>query len=121
MESKNHGNQHHEQTPSLQEAFKRQVNSLSEVMASMGNPSLDDCPELLILDTRNCVSDAVIATVQGIEKLGVEKYQKYVNDVLKNRTVSIQEPIKKTPYLYSKGPCLRSLQKTKMHYSELER
>lgn len=51
MESMSHDNQHHEQTPSLQEAFKRQVNSLSEVITAMGNPFLDDGPELLVLDT----------------------------------------------------------------------
>ena len=78
---KNLSDQHHEQTPSLQEAFKRQVNSLSEVIANMGNPFLDDGPELLVLDTRNCAGDAVVATVQNIEQLGIEQYQKYVNDV----------------------------------------
>jgi len=34
MESKSHDDQHHEQTPSLQEAFKRQINSLSEIIAA---------------------------------------------------------------------------------------
>ena len=87
MELKNHRHQHHEQTPSLQESFKNQVNNLSEVIANMGNPFLEDCLELLVLDTRNCVSDAVIATVQNIEQLGIDQYQQYVTDVLKDRTV----------------------------------
>ncbi len=51
----------------------------------MGNPFLEDCSELLALDTRNCMSDAVVAAVQNIEQLGIDQYQKYVTEVLKNR------------------------------------
>ncbi len=64
MESKKDSHKHHEQTPSLQQAFKKQVNQLSEIIKSMGNPFLEDCPELLALDTRNCMNDVVVATVQ---------------------------------------------------------
>jgi len=48
MESKKDSHKHHEQTPSLQQAFKKQVNQLSEIIKSMGNPFLEDCPELLV-------------------------------------------------------------------------
>ena len=85
--------------------LKNQVNNLSEVIANVGNPFLEDCPELLVLDTRNCVSDALIATVQNIEQLGIDQYQQYVTDVLKDRTVSIQQPIKKNSLpLFKKLP-----------------
>ena len=36
----------------------------------MGNPFMDDFPELLAFDTHNCASDAVVSTVTTIEKLG---------------------------------------------------
>ncbi len=93
MDLDGHGIEHHQHTPSLQEAFKRQVSSLSEVISNMGNPFMDDCPELLSLDTRNCASNAVLATVNSIEKLGIEKYNQYVDDLLKNRSVPIEQPI----------------------------
>ena len=60
-------NRQREQSSSVQEAFKTQVNSLSEVITSMENPFLDDCPELICLDTRNCASEAVANTVRCIE------------------------------------------------------
>lgn len=104
---RNHSDEHHEQTPSIQNAFRRQVNSLSEVIAAMGNPFLDDGPELLVLDTRNCVDDAVVATVKKIEQLGIEQYQKYVDDVLKDRSISIQQPIKKNSLPLFKRPILK--------------
>ena len=53
----------------------------------MGNPFLDDFPELLVLDTRNCVSDAVVSTVKTIEELGSIQYEQYMNDVIKNHTI----------------------------------
>lgn len=120
MESMSHDNQHHEQTPSLQKAFKRQVNSLSEVITAMGNPFLDDGPELLVLDTRNCVDDAVVATVQNIEQLGIEQYQKYVNDVLKDRSVPIHQPIKKNSLPLFKRPLRKKTSKKREALASLK-
>ena len=34
------------------------MNSLIEVISGMGNPFMDDCPELVVLDTHNCVTYA---------------------------------------------------------------
>ena len=61
----------------------------------MGNPFEDDCPELLALDSRNCASEDVVTTVQKIKNIGVTQYQKYINDVIVTRSVSIHQPIKK--------------------------
>ena len=121
MELKNRGHQHHEQTPSLQDAFKDQVKNLSEVITTMGNPFLENCTELLALDTRNCVSDAVIATVQNIEQLGIDQYQQYAMDVLKKRTVSIQQPIKKNSLPLFKRPIPRKSIKCKEALANLKK
>ena len=61
----------------------------------MGNPFMDDCPELLALDSRNCAADSVVTTVQTIRSIGYSQYQKYVRDVIYTRSVSIHQPIKK--------------------------
>ena len=63
----------------------------------MGNPSLDDFPELLKQDNRDCASDDVINTVRTIKKIGKEKYHAYVKNVVINRSAQIQQPIKKNP------------------------
>ena len=44
---------HHEQCLSLQELFKKNVIDLCGSISNMGNPFLDDCPELLFLNTRH--------------------------------------------------------------------
>ena len=85
----------HEQGLSAQILFQKHSNSLYETIMSMGNPFEDDCPELLALDSRNCASEDVVTTVQKITNIGVTLYQKYINDVIVTRSVSIHQPIKK--------------------------
>ena len=42
---------------------KKEVCSPSEVIVDMGNHFLDSGPEVLVLDTKNCVDNAVVTTV----------------------------------------------------------
>lgn len=83
---------HHKQCLSSQELFKKHANSLYETMRGVGNPFEEDCPELLAMDSRNCATDAVVATVRSIKTLGLTQYQNYVADVI---VASIHKPIKK--------------------------
>ena len=84
---------HHEQSLAAQDLFKKHSNILYETITSMGNPFMDDCPELLALDSRNCAADSVVTTVQPIRSIGYSQYQKYVRDVIYTRSVSIHQPI----------------------------
>lgn len=104
--------QQHEQGYSTQKHFKQQVNNLSAVISNMGNPFLDDCPELLALHTRDCASDAVVETVRTIESLGATQYQQYVTDVITNRTVQIQQTITKNSLPLFKRPLPKKSKKT---------
>ena len=85
----------HEQGISAQELFKKQSNSLYDTTTSMGNPFKDGCSELLALDSCNCATENVVETVQNIKHIGILQYQQYVNDVVKTRIISINQPIKK--------------------------
>ncbi len=120
LESKERSDQQHEQSYSNQQLFMKQVKSLSEVISSMGNPFLDDFPELLVLDTRNCVSDAVVSTMKTIEELGSTQYEQYVKDVIKNRTVSIHNPIKKNCLSLFKRPLPKKPSKMKHQVASLK-
>ena len=95
MAQENAQGKHHEQSLSVQDLFKIHSNSLYETITSMGNPFIDDCPELLALDSRNCAADSVVTTVQTIQSVGNTQYQKYVSDVINTRSVSIHQPIKR--------------------------
>ena len=56
---------------------------------------MDDCAELLALDSRNCATEAVVDTVQRIGDIGLSQYQEFVTEVIVDRSRSIHQPIKK--------------------------
>ncbi len=101
---------HHEEGFAAQCKMQQQVKSLVDVISAFGNPFEDDGPELLVLNSRDCMHEAVIETVRSIEALGKSQYQKYVANVIDNRTVSIHDSIKKNslPLFRSPKPKIKS-------------
>ena len=87
--------QHHEHGLSSQKLFHIQVSSLTKIMKQMGNPFLDEFPELVTLDNRNCTPESVITTMRTLESIGKEQYNEYVQFVLIKGTRSIHDPIHK--------------------------
>ena len=71
------------------------MKNLCDVVRRTGNPFLDDFPELLTLDSRDCADVSVVESIKKLDKLGQEQYQKYVTDVILNRLSSIHNPIKR--------------------------
>ena len=88
-------NRHHEKGASAQERFRKQASSLINVINEYGNPFMDHCKELLVLNTRDCVDDSVVKCVGKIESLGTEQYQQFKREVLDSKSKSIHAPIKK--------------------------
>ena len=54
---------------------------------------VDDCPEHLALDSRNCATEAGVDTVRRIKDIGQFQYHKFVTEVVVDRIASIHEPI----------------------------
>ena len=55
---------HHEQTPSTQRAFAKDVISLTSVIEGMGNPFTKDSLDFLVLDTKAIMPKTVVDKVQ---------------------------------------------------------
>lgn len=85
----------HEMGQATQKTFQQQVNNLCDVIKHMGNPFLDDFPELVTLDGRDCVDPEVADSVRGLESTGKAHYQTFIKDVVTARTKSIHDTIKK--------------------------
>lgn len=96
---------HHESGLSSQKKFTQHVNSLTEVVKKMGNPFLDNFPELVAVDTRDCTDPSVIVSLQNLEETGKKQYNQYVEDVLIKGTKSIHDTIKKNNLSLFKQPC----------------
>ena len=82
----------HEMGLSAQKAFKKQANNLADVVRRMGNPFLEHFPGLVALDSREQVSKT--------------QYQEYRKEVIKDRTISINSPIKRksSPFSVNNPP-----------------
>ena len=76
---------------SAQKRFRCQVSSLVDIMREMGNPFKDEFAELVTLDTKNCMDEAVVYTVRNIEELGKTKYNDYVKEVIEQQSRSIHD------------------------------
>ena len=82
-----------------------QVNKLVDVMQKMRNPFLDNFPELVTLDSPDCMDDAVAETIINLEALGKTQYASFVKAVLKERTAAIGNTFKRNKLLlFSKQP-----------------
>ena len=95
---------HHEEGLSAQRTFKRQVLALVETIEDMGNPFLDDTPELLSLDKRHVIDESVAHSIRSIEALGKEKFREYEKAVILDRTKSIYDPIARNSLALFKRP-----------------
>ena len=94
---------HHEEGLSTQEAFKKHASKLTDVITDYGNPFLDEYPELLVLHTRDCVDDSVVATIRNFETLGKDQCKKF-KEVPEKRERSIHDPIKRNSLTLFKTP-----------------
>ena len=76
-ESVDHPN--HEMGLRAQKAFKKQANNLAVVIRRMGNPFLDDFLELVTLDSRDYMDDAVATSTVTLLQVSKTQYQEYVS------------------------------------------
>ena len=86
---------HHEHGMASQKTFQRQVGSLCGTMIRMGNPFLNDFPELVTLDSRNCADESVVAALRTLIDTGKTQYQEFVKNVIIVRSHYIHDPIKR--------------------------
>ncbi|EDO42325.1 predicted protein [Nematostella vectensis] len=84
----------HETGLNSQKTFKIQVNNLIDVIRKMGNPFLDNFPELVTLDSRDCMGNEVAETIVNLDALGKSQYSSFLKDVIKDRTVAIGKSLK---------------------------
>ena len=81
---------------------------------------MDDCAELLALDSRNCATEAIVDTVQRIEGIGLSQYQEFVTEVIVARSRSSHQPIKKNSLPLLKRQFPRVVTKSKLQASSLK-
>ena len=70
--------QNHDQGLAAQKRFHLQVGILYKTIQRMGNPFLGDFPELITLDSRDCVNQSVTVALYSLEDTGTKQYKEYI-------------------------------------------
>ena len=84
---------HHEETPSVQNSFARDVRSLVAVIEELGNPFEEDSQDLLVLDTKEIADPAFIETVRNAKQIGQDQFEAFSKECIVDRAKSIEEAI----------------------------
>ena len=84
---------HHEQTPSVQRSFLKDVQSLLASFEDFGNPFEEDSQDLLVLDTKEIADPAVVETVRTAKEVGQRQFDTFVNECLLDHSREIDDTI----------------------------
>ena len=82
---------HHEQVPSVQKTFAKDVKSLIGVIEEMEDPFCEDSVYLLVLDTKKIVPKCVVEAVSGAKVKVQSMYDKYVKERLNKWSTPITD------------------------------
>ena len=85
---------HHDQVPSVQVLFKKDVASLVSAFEEVGNPFEEDSKDLIALDSKVIVSNAVTQTVKNAVAIGQEQYKAFVSERFEKRSKPITAVIR---------------------------
>lgn len=105
---------HHSEGFSTQKQFQVKTLSLKNVFNRYGNPYKDQIPELVTLDSRNCLDSLVADTLRNLRQNGNHQYQEYRTKVLEQKTASIHDPIKRNKLYLPKTPIKKTKTKDGM-------
>ena len=87
---------HHDETPSFQKRFLRNVGRLKCEFEKLGNPFSDTFgDEFLQIFSRDVMSATIIENIRNIETIRMDQYQAFITDRLKGSAKDIDDPIKK--------------------------
>uniref|UniRef100_UPI00358E9808 uncharacterized protein n=1 Tax=Myxine glutinosa TaxID=7769 RepID=UPI00358E9808 len=86
---------HHDQTPSVQTSFAKDVRALVSVIEELGNPFEEESMDLVVLDTKEIAGPAAVETVRNVKKIGQEQFQAFTRECLVERTKPIDDAIRR--------------------------
>ena len=111
---------HHDQTPSMQSSFLKDVKCLINAVEEMGNPFKEDSGDLLVLDTMEIMPEEVVQSVKNLQKLGEGQYKAFVKERLIDSSKPITETIKRNNVALFSRPPGKTRSKKQAQVSELK-
>ena len=83
---------HHDQAPTVQATFGKDVLSLISVMEDLGNPFEEESTDL-VLNSKEIADHAAVETVKNIQRIGQEQFQTFVKERLIERSKAIDDVV----------------------------
>ena len=83
--NKNDNLKHHEETPSIQSAFRKDVKALVTTMEERGNPFLEESEDLVVLDSKEILPQDAVTRLRKAEATGKKQYNTFVDERLNSK------------------------------------
>ena len=84
---------HHDQMPSVQVSFTKDVRALVSVIEEMSDPFEDESHDIVKLDTKEIAGPAAMKTVMNAKRIGQEQFEAFTRECLFDRTKAVDDPI----------------------------
>ena len=104
---------HHDQTANVQNAFRKDVCSLSNVMEVLGNPFEEESEDLLVLDSKEIAHPSAVEAVKKAQRIGQQQFQTFTKECLVERTKPTDDTIHRNRLKLFVGSRTKSASKKK--------
>ena len=111
---------HHDQAPTVQATFGKDVLSLINVIEDLGNPFEEESTNLLVLDSKEIADHAAVEMVKNIRRIGQEQFQTFVKERLIERSETIDDVIHRNKLKLFKSTTQNSLSKGMLQVASLK-
>ena len=85
---------HHDQSPIFQKRFAADTKALVVAFLETGNPFEEDSDEIIILDTKEVLSEDISRSIMCAHEEGKKQHSAFVKECLESQAVAFHEPIK---------------------------
>ena len=110
---------HHDQTPTVQTTFGKDVLSLISVMEDLGNPFEEESTDLLVLYSKEIADHVAVEAIINAQRIGEEQFQAFVKERLIERSKAIDDVIHRNKFKLF-NTIQRSVSKSKLQVTSLK-
>ena len=110
---------HHDQTPTVQTIFGKDVLSLISVMEDLGNPFEEESTDLLVLYSIEIADHVAVEAIINAQRIGEEQFEAFVKERLIERSKAIDDVIHRNKFKLF-NTIQRSVSKSKLQVASLK-
>ena len=111
---------HHDQIPSVQAAFAKDVRSLISVIEDLGNPFEEESADLLVLHSKEIADHVSVEAVRNAQKIGQEQFSAFTDECLIKRTKSLDDVIHRNKLKFFERSTKKKVNKGKQQLISLK-